>query len=70
MANSSQDPATQAVHIWSDVLAVLKHDASLTARDKGWFEGVIPEAVFGTTIVLTVTNAATQKALQDRKSVV
>ena len=64
MANSSQDPATQAVHIWSDVLAVLKHDASLTARDKGWFEGVIPEAVFGTTIVLTVTNAATQKALQ------
>lgn len=64
MANSSQDPATQAVRIWSDTLAVLKHDKSLTARDKGWFEGVIPEAVFGTTIVLTVANAATQKALQ------
>lgn len=64
MANDAQDPATQAVRIWSDTLAVLKHDKSLTARDKGWFEGVIPEAVFGTTIVLTVANAATQKALQ------
>ena len=64
MANGAQDPATQAVRIWSDTLAVLKHDKSLTARDKGWFEGVIPEAVFGTTIVLTVANAATQKALQ------
>ncbi len=33
MANSSQDPATQAVHIWSDVLAVLKHDGVVEGQD-------------------------------------
>lgn len=64
MAQTQQDPAAQAAQIWSDVLAVLKHNSSLTARDRAWIEGVTPEAVFGTTIVLSVTTAAAQQALQ------
>ncbi|NEG90438.1 chromosomal replication initiator protein DnaA [Bifidobacterium aerophilum] len=64
MAHTPQDPAAQAARIWADALALLKHNSSLTARDKGWLEGVIPEAVFGTTIVLCVQNLATQQALQ------
>lgn len=59
------DPATQAVTIWSDALKLLKQNSSLTAREKGWLEGVVPEAVFGSTIVLCVTNSAAQQALQN-----
>ncbi|KFI49536.1 chromosomal replication initiation protein [Bifidobacterium biavatii DSM 23969] len=64
MAHTPQDPAAQAARIWADALALLKHNSKLTARDKGWLEGVVPEAVFGTTIVLSVENLATQQALQ------
>lgn len=64
MAEEPQDPASQAARIWSDVLALIKHNGTLSPRDKGWAEGVVPEAVFGTTIVLCVENAATQQALQ------
>lgn len=64
MAQEPQDPASQAARIWSDVLALIKHNGALSPRDKGWVEGVVPEAVFGTTIVLCVENAATQQALQ------
>ena len=65
MADMSHDPTAQATRIWGDALALLKHNSSLTARDKGWLEGVVPEAVFGTTIVLCVNNMATQQAMQN-----
>lgn len=65
MAETLGDPAAQAAIIWSSTLTVLQHNALLTARDKGWFEGVQPEAVFGTTIVLCVSNAEAQQALQN-----
>lgn len=65
MAQTAQDPTAQAARIWADALALLKHNSKLTARDKGWFEGVVPEAVFGTTIVLCVENQSTQQALQN-----
>ena len=65
MSDEPVDPVTNAMGIWSDTLSILKHNASLTPRDKGWLEGVIPEGVFGTTIVLCVTNSATQQALQN-----
>jgi hypothetical protein len=65
MADEQNDPASQAARIWADALAVLGHNASLTPRDRGWLEGVIPEAVFGTTIVLCVANSSTQQALQN-----
>lgn len=68
MAVTPQDPTAQAVRMWADALALLKHDPKLTARDKGWLEGVVPEAVFGTTIVLCVENQATQQALQNELS--
>ncbi|MBT1162279.1 chromosomal replication initiator protein DnaA [Bifidobacterium sp. SO1] len=64
MAHTPQDPAAQATRIWADALALLKHNSKLTVRDKAWLEGVVPEAVFGTTIVLCVENLATQQALQ------
>lgn len=64
VAIQSHDPMAEAGRIWSNTLALLKHNSSLSARDKGWLEGVVPEAVFGTTIVLSVPNAATQQALQ------
>ena len=52
VADTTINPAaTQAADIWSDALAVL-HSSTLSAREKGWFEDVVPEAVFGTTIVL------------------
>ena len=65
MADTLGDTASQAALIWSNTLTVLQHNALLTARDKGWFEGVKPEAIFGTTIVLCVSNAETQQALQN-----
>ncbi|MCI1831863.1 MAG: chromosomal replication initiator protein DnaA [Bifidobacterium sp.] len=65
MAQVPSDPVTQAVSMWSNTLALLKRNSSLTSRDKGWLEGVVPEAIFGTTIVLCVTNTATQQALQN-----
>lgn len=58
------DPATQAATIWSDTLALLQQNSSLTAREQGWLAGVNPEAVFGTTIVLDVENAQTLQVLQ------
>lgn len=64
MASEPLDPGTHAALIWADTLQVVKNDATLTARDKGWFEGVIPEAVFGGTIVLCVSNPSVQQALQ------
>ncbi|NSX52138.1 chromosomal replication initiator protein DnaA [Gardnerella vaginalis] len=65
MADTLGDPTSQAALVWSNTLTVLQHNALLTARDKGWFEGVKPEAIFGTTIVLCVSNAETQQALQN-----
>ncbi|KFJ03608.1 chromosomal replication initiator protein DnaA [Bifidobacterium subtile] len=64
MTDEQNDPASQAAHMWSDALAVLSHNASLTPRARGWLEGVVPEAVYGTTIVLCVANSSTQQALQ------
>lgn len=65
MADTLGDPAAQAALVWSNTLTVLQHNALLTARDKGWFESVEPEAIFGTTIVLCVPNAQAQLALQN-----
>lgn len=68
MADEANDAAKEAHRIWSDALTLLKSNSSLTARDKGWLEGVVPEAVFGPTIVLCVTTPATQQALQTELS--
>lgn len=65
MADTLGNSTSQAALVWSNTLTVLQHNALLTARDKGWFEGVKPEAIFGTTIVLCVSNAETQQALQN-----
>lgn len=65
MADTLGDSTSQVALVWSNTLTVLQHNALLTARDKGWFEGVKPEAIFGTTIVLCVSNAETQQALQN-----
>ena len=65
MADTLDEPKSEAESIWSNTLTVLQHNALLTARDKGWFEGVTPEAIFGTTIVLCVSNAEARQALQN-----
>ncbi|MBT1181794.1 chromosomal replication initiator protein DnaA [Bifidobacterium sp. CP2] len=65
MAAESNDPVAQANRIWSDTLRLLKQNSSLSPRDKGWLEGVYPEAMFGTTIVLCVENAGTRQALEN-----
>ncbi|NMM99323.1 chromosomal replication initiator protein DnaA [Bifidobacterium olomucense] len=64
MVNVSGDPAIEAAHIWADTLTMLKHSASLTPREKGWLEGVVPEGAFGSTIVLCVDNNDTLQAIQ------
>ena len=56
--------AAQAADIWSDALVILRHSSSLSAREKGWLEDVVPEAVYGTTIVLCVSNSEAQQTLQ------
>ena len=62
---NAENPAVQAKNIWSDALTLLKHKKSLSPRGKGWLEGVSPEAVYGTTIVLCVDNASTRQALEN-----
>ncbi|PJM77560.1 chromosomal replication initiator protein DnaA [Bifidobacterium felsineum] len=64
MAGSSADPAVEAARIWSDALTMLKHSSVLSPREKGWLEGVVPEAVFGSTIVLCVDSNDTLQAIQ------
>ncbi len=65
MTTENEDPVVQANRIWNDALALLKHNQALSSRDKGWLSGVIPEAVFGTTIVLCLDNAGTRQALEN-----
>lgn len=64
MVDVSGDPTIEAARIWSDTLTILKHNASLSPREKGWLEGVVPEGVFGSTIVLCVDNNDTLQAIQ------
>lgn len=64
MENTAHDPSAQARGVWSDTLALLKVNSSLTARDKSWFERVTPETMVGNTIVLSLPDWATQEALQ------
>ena len=51
MSDDLLGPAGQATRIWSDTLRLLKQNPTLSPRDKSWLEGVVPEAVYGTTIV-------------------
>lgn len=64
MVVASGDPAIEAAHIWSNTLTILKHNTSLSSREKGWLEGVIPEGAYGSTIVLCVDNNDTLQAIQ------
>lgn len=64
MSGATMDPSAQAESIWSNALTLLRSNSTLTAREKGWFESVVPEAVFGTTIILTVENNETLQVLQ------
>lgn len=68
MALESNDPKSQAKQIWNDALAILRRDTSMTPRNQGWLEDVVPEGAFGSTIVLCVSNTATQQALQGELS--
>lgn len=65
MPQNPLDATAEAARIWDSVLQVLKSSSSLTPRDKGWLGDITPEAVFGTTIVLCVTNTAAQEAIQN-----
>jgi chromosomal replication initiator protein len=65
MSENPLDATAEAARIWDSVLQLLKSSSSLTPRDKGWLEDIAPEAVFGTTIVLCVSNTATQEAIQN-----
>ena len=63
MSGDNLDPGTQSALIWSNALTLLRGNATLSARQKGWFEGVLPEAIYGTTIILAVENNETQRML-------
>ncbi|MFT9008381.1 MAG: chromosomal replication initiator protein DnaA [Bifidobacterium sp.] len=65
MAQGPEAASLQAKHMWDSVLQILRTSNTLTARDKGWLEDISPEAVFGSTIVLCVSNKAAQEAIQD-----
>jgi chromosomal replication initiator protein len=69
MSQNPLDATAEAARIWDSVLQVLKSSSSLTPRDKGWLEDITPEAVFGTTIVLCVSNTAAQEAIQNNLNV-
>lgn len=68
MVDEQLDPGTAADQIWSTALAFLRGDRrlNLTEREKGWLEGVVPEAAFGSTIILCVENTATADILQNK----
>ena len=40
--------------MWSDALALLHQNPSLSVRDKSWLENVYPEGMWGPTIMLCV----------------
>ena len=62
--NATTDPLEQARGVWSDALALLHQNPSLSVRDKSWLENVYPEGMWGPTIMLCVPSAAAQQALQ------
>ncbi|MEK0305878.1 chromosomal replication initiator protein DnaA [Bifidobacterium favimelis] len=64
MGHNPLDATAQAKRIWDAVLQVLEYNSALTPRDRGWLEDITPEAVFGTTIILSVSSRATQEAVQ------
>lgn len=64
MSAQQADPGAKSAMIWSNALTLLRSNSALTSRQKGWFEGVLPEAVYGTTIILAVENTETQHVLQ------
>ncbi|BDR52094.1 hypothetical protein KIM372_00010 [Bombiscardovia nodaiensis] len=68
MAQDPLDPAQEARQIWIAASQVLQFNEALTARDKGWLSDIAPEAVFGTTIVLSVSSRAAQEAVQGELS--
>ena len=61
---TTTDPLEQARGVWSDALALLHQNPSLSVRDKSWLENVYPEGMWGPTIMLCVPSAAAQQALQ------
>lgn len=52
--NTTTDPLEQARGVWSDALALLHQNPSLSVRDKSWLENVYPEGMWGPTIMLCV----------------
>lgn len=62
--NTTTDPLEQARGVWSDALALLHQNPSLSVRDRSWLENVYPEGMWGPTIMLCVPSAAAQQALQ------
>ena len=67
MVNASGDPVIEAAHIWSDTLTVLKHSASLSPRETGWLEGVVPEGVFGSFPAFKVVPKTEPEPLSEAK---
>ncbi len=65
VADTTTDPLEQARGVWSDALALLHQNPSLSVRDKSWLENVTPEGIWGPTIVLCVPSAAAQQTLQN-----
>ena len=62
--NTTTDPLEQARGVWSDALALLHQNPSLSVRDKSWLENVYPEGMWGPTSMLCVPSEAAQQALQ------
>ncbi|GDZ05743.1 hypothetical protein MCC01950_10560 [Bifidobacteriaceae bacterium MCC01950] len=54
MVDVSGDPTIEAAHIWSNTLTLLKRASTLTEREKGCLEGIVPEGMFGSTNMLWV----------------
>lgn len=65
MDRYQSDPAQEASQLWTAASQVLKFSEVLTPRDKGWLSDITPEAVYGTTIVLSVSSRAAQEAVQN-----
>lgn len=64
MVDQTNDPVLEAARIWANTLSVLKQGAMLTSRELGWVEGIVPEGVYGNTIVLCVEDSNTLTAIQ------
>ena len=64
--NTTTDPLEQARGVWSDALALLHQNPSLSVRDKSWLENVYSGRRYQATVVGVDASTLTARAMLER----